>query len=160
MEIFLDNRKLTFENLHLKNNIIYLEKEPLFVPFINNKVKYEDFFDFIKNSLENYISIENNNVFDILSDYWNYFKISNNPIVRQNMATKICYLIVNNTELLNSLKLRNLIESYNSYKSDKFYIFLKIIINLKSIEKINNKDILLDEENFTLLDFILDLNIN
>lgn len=158
MKIFLNNRKLTFESLHLKNNLIYLETEPSLVPFTNNKVKYEDFIDFIKNSLENYISIENNDVFDVLSDYWNYFKITNNPIVRQNMAFKICYLVINYKELWNCYKLRNLIESYKSYKFDKFYIFINIILNLKIVETINNEKIYFDEENFTLLDFILDYN--
>tara|TARA_B100001093_G_scaffold517136_1_gene597775 strand:+ start:2020 stop:2499 length:480 start_codon:yes stop_codon:yes gene_type:complete len=159
MKIFLNNRKLTFEGLELKNNIIYLSKEPILIPYNNYQVNYQDFINFIKNSLENYISLEDKEPFDVLSDYWNYFKITNNPIVKENMSFKICHLIINSNFLWNSYKFSNLVNSHKIHKPDKFYTFMRILTKLKNVEIENEELVEFDEERFTLLDFLLEYNI-
>ncbi len=156
MKIFLNERKLTFDGIEIKNNIIYLNKEVIIIPYENYQVNLDEFTKFLKNSLDNYINISDKNSFDILSDYFTYFKITTNPIVKENMTIKICYLIINCKELWNSFKVINLFNSYKLIKIDKYFTYLKILSKLKSVEVSKPEFIKFEEEEFTLLDFILD----
>ena len=72
------------------------------------------------------------------------------------MTIKICYLIINCKELWNSFKVINLFNSYKLIKIDKYYTYLKILSKLKSVEVSKPELIKFEEEEFTLLDFILD----
>ena len=73
------------------------------------------------------------------------------------MVTKITYVLLNNLSLKEDNKVMNLLTNYKSYKTDKYYTFLRIILNINSINKITNEKIShFDDEYFTILDFILD----
>ena len=50
----------------------------------------------------------------------------------------------------------NLFNSYKLIKIDKYYTYLKILSKLKSVEVSKPELIKFEEEEFTLLDFILD----
>ena len=52
------------------------------------------------------------------------------------MVTKITYVLLNNLSLKEDKKVMNLLTNYKSYKTDKYYTFLRIILNIKSIIKL------------------------
>jgi len=163
MKILLDNREYTFDNVEQRNDTIYLKSNFKFSSILSSfQLKYDDFINLIKNSLDDYVNIPDNNLFDTIEEYFNYFKITTNPLVRRNMASKIAYILINKINNINEEmkdKIYNLINSYKSNSKDKHYIFIKIMLKLSSVEStINEKLDIFDEEYFNLIDFILDYN--
>lgn len=151
MIIFSNNRKFTFDILLDKQNNIKIN---------DSKIKYDDYFNFLKNSLENYTSIDEEKIVDSFENYFTYFKITTNPLVRENMTSKILYLLVNSYSLdiniFKNKKINDLIDSH-IYSNDKYFKYIKITMKLKLIESTNKKiNIEFDTDNFNILDFILD----
>lgn len=158
MIILLNNKEYFFDNIEKKNNHIFIKSGFKLNSILTNfKIEYDTFIDIFKNSLDSYVNIDNNNnYFSITEEYFNYFKITTNDIVKRNMTCKICYLIVNNFNKCVDKKIVNMFEKYNPVKKDKYYFFLKVILGLKSINNLINEDDLFDSDYFTLHDFILD----
>ena len=121
-------------------------------------INYKIFIELIETSLDSYVDLTNKDIiYDTIEQYFNYFKITSNSLVKKNMATKIANILFNNLSLLKDTKVESILLNYVSYKSDEYYTFLKIILNTQSInKKMNIVSQVEEEENFTLLDFILD----
>lgn len=154
MKIFFNNRKLTF-NIKLDNsNIIRIN---------NTKVKYDDYVTFLKTSLEHYVSFDIGKEEETFENYFTYFKITTNPLVKENMTSKIIYFLINSYDHDNNIfknkKINDLLDSY-IYKSDKYFNFLKITLRIESIKSLENKvDVDFEEDKFDILDFIIDYYI-
>ena len=159
MKVFLNNKELIFDNISLKNDIIYINSDFEISNIMTNyKINYEEFINLLKISLDSYVDCSTEvSLFESIDQYFNYFKITSNPLVKKNMVTKITYVLLNNLSLKEDKKVMNLLTNYKSYKTDKYYTFLRIILNIGSINKITDEKIShFDDEYFTMLDFILD----
>ena len=82
------------------------------------------------------------------------------------MCVKISYIIIhsyiNNTNNKVKLvrRLKTLLTTYFTFfKKDKYVYFLEILTNIIDIKKIQYFNFKKEENNFTLLDFILDYNV-
>tara|TARA_B100000424_G_C22716320_1_gene389451 strand:+ start:14 stop:505 length:492 start_codon:yes stop_codon:yes gene_type:complete len=159
MIILIDNREYIFDNIEHKNDMVYQKSNFRFSSMLSNyKLKYTDFIELFKNSLDSYVNLSNNdNFYSTIEEYFNYFKITTNEIVKKNMVSKICYLLINNFNDTIDEKVLQMIEKHKPVNKDKYFIFLKIILKLTSINCIieENQEIF-DEEYFNLKDFILD----
>lgn len=155
MKVFLNNQELIFENVSLKDNNIYIESD---LGIANYKLNYDEFIELLKISLDSYVDCSvKETIFEAVEQYFNYFKITSNPLVKKNMVTKITYVLLTNLSLKEDNHIMELLSCYKSYKTDKFYTFLRIILNISHINKITDKKIAhFDDEYFTMLDFILD----
>ena len=154
MKVFLNNQELIFENILLKDNNIYIESD-----FgITNILNYDEFIELLKISQDSYVDCSiKETIFETVEQYFTYFKITSNPLVKRNMVTKITYVLLNNLSLKEYTKIMELLSCYKSYKTDKYYTFLRIILNISQINKITDKKIAhFDDKYFTMLDFILD----
>lgn len=155
MKILLDKKKLTFDITVDNNNMIKIN---------DNKIQYNEYLKFLKNSLNYYISYENENVEDLFDNYFTYFKITTNPLVKENMTSKLLYLIVNTPSsqisLFKNNKIKNLIDSYLYHNNDRYLNYIKITLKIINIEEIKNDYLIeFDNETFDLLDFIIDYYI-
>lgn len=159
MKVFLNNKELIFDNISLKNDIIYINSDFEISNIMTNyKINYDEFINLLKISLDSYVDCSaEGTLFESIDQYFNYFKITSNPLVKKNMVTKITYVLLNNLSLKEDKKVMHLLTNYKSYKTDKYYTFLRIILNIGSINKITDEKIShFDDEYFTILDFILD----
>ena len=159
MNIFLNNQELIFDNISLKNNIVYISSDFEISNIMTNyKLNYDEFINLLKISLDTYVDCSvKESLFELIEQYFNYFKITSNPLVKKNTVTKITYILLNNLSLKEDKKIINLLTNYKSYKTDKYYTFLRIILNIGYINKITDEKIShFDDEYFTILDFILD----
>ena len=159
MIISLNNRELIFDNIELKNDCVYLRNNFQSGLFLRScQLKYNEFIELLKTSLDNYVEcIDKNKTFETVEQYFNYFKITTNPLVKRNMATKIGNIILNDISLKDDDEIKKLINSHKINKNDPYYNFIKIVLNIKYI-KVPNKDSYqsFDDEYFTMIDFILD----
>jgi hypothetical protein len=111
----------------------------------------------IKNSLKTYVySTKNryNEFNESLIDFFTLFKITSNLIVKRNMTSKICYLLINNSIENVNQDFYNLLDSYQK-NNDKFFNFILLILKQKNkfvFEYLNIED----NEDFDIYDFILD----
>lgn len=159
MKVFLNNQELIFDNISLKNNIVYISSDFEISNIMTNyKLNYDEFINLLKISLDTYVDCSvKESLFESIEQYFNYFKITSNPLVKKNTVTKITYILLNNLSLKEDKKIINLLTNYKSYKTDKYYTFLRIILNIGYINKITDEKIShFDDEYFTILDFILD----
>ena len=159
MKILLNNQELIFDNVSLKENNIYIKSDfEISTIMTNYKINYDEFIELLKISLDSYVDCSNKgSIYETIEQYFNYFKITSNPLVKKNMVTKISYIILNDLDLKENKKIMNLLNNYNSFKNDKYYTFLRITLNINNVNKINNKKAeYFDDEYFTMLDFILD----
>lgn len=164
MIILLNNREYMFDNIEHKNNLVYKKSNFKFNSILTNyKIKYLDFMELFINSLDCYVNLsENDNFYSIVEEYFNYFKITTNEIVKKNMVSKICYLLINNFNNNIDKNILQLFEKHNPVNKDKYFFFLKVILQLSSIKFVidENNGIFDDDDYFTLKDFILDYYYN
>ena len=159
MKININNTEIVFNNIIKNKDIIYINSDFKFNTILTTfKINFNKFVELLETSLDCYVDLTNKDItYDTLEQYFNYFKITSNSLVKRNMATKIAYILLNNLSLIKDTKVESILSNYVSYKSDEYYTFLKIILNTESINKkikINSK---VEEEGyFTILDFILD----
>ena len=158
MKILLNNQELIFDNVSLKDNNIYIKSDfEIGTIMTNYKINYDEFINILKTSLECYVDCSKENTFETIEQYFNYFKITSNPLVKKNMITKITYILINDISLKEDKKIMDLLKNYSSYKTDKYYAFLRIVLNINHVNMITNKKTeYFDDEYFTMLDFILD----
>lgn len=159
MKITIDNKEIIFDNIVNKNQIIYLNSDFKYNSILTNyHIKYSKFIELLETSLDCYVDFSDKNLInDTIEQYFNYFKITSNSLVKKNMITKIANIIINDTTLLNNKNILAIFDNYVSIKADEYYIFLKIILNINCIKDIKSTPIKeIEEEYFTILDFILD----
>lgn len=162
MKILFDNREYIFDNVEQKNNMITIKSNFSFCSILNNyKLEYDEFMSLFESSLCSYVDIPSEaDIMSFFEEYFNYFKITTNPLVKKNMATKITYLLINNfTDQNIQNKVCKMVNDFKPPIKDRSHIFLKVMLRLKSIKLIIEKDSIFDEEYFTYLDFILDYNL-
>ena len=159
MIVLINNREYIFDNIEHKNNMVYQKSNFRFSSMLTNyKLKYTDFIELFKNSLDNYVNTSNDDDFySTIEEYFNYFKITTNEIVKKNMVTKITYLLINNFNEGVDEKVSQMIEKHKPVSKDRYFIFLKMMLKLTSINAVvEENDEIFDEDYFTLKDFILD----
>lgn len=159
MKITINNKEIIFDNIVNKNQIIYLNSDFKYNSILTNyHIKYSKFIELLETSLDCYVDFSDKNLInDTIEQYFNYFKITSNLLVKKNMITKIANIIINDTSLLNDKNILAILKNYVSIKTDEYYIFLKIILNINCIKDIKSTQIKeIEEEYFTMLDFILD----
>lgn len=159
MKININNTEIVFNNIIKNKDLIYINSDFKFNSILTTfKINFNKFLDLLETSLDCYVDLNNKDIiYDTLEQYFNYFKITSNSLVKKNMVTKIAHILLNDLSLLKDSKVESIFFNYVSYKSDEYYTFLKIILNTQSINR--KKKIISDgedEEYFTILDFILD----
>ena len=169
MKVEVNNLIFQFDNITIKKsyNGLYEKK---YLTCKNNKnsffsskeISYDDFIDILKKSQDIYVDTDKSS--QLLEENFNYFKITNNPLIKNTMCVKISYIVIysyiNNLNNKFTLvkELKKLLNTHFSFKKDKYVNFLEILTNIIHISKVENITFKEDEENFTLLDFILDYN--
>ncbi len=162
MKIILNNKEFKFKDLEIKNNTIYIRSKFNFSPLINHyKIEYDQFIDLFSSSLENYVDIEpdiirDGKINEKIDEYYNFIKITTNPMVKKNMAIKIGNIITSNFDCFPNSKVDELINNYKPTSQDDYYVFLKMMLRLESITFLFKDEFYYDQEFFTLKDFILD----
>ena len=160
MKILLDNREYIFENIEQKNNMISLKSSFSFCSISNNyKLEFNEFINILESSLVNYVDATEIDTVSIIEEYFNFFKITTNPIVKRNMAIKITYLIIKDFNKGIIPKIEKLITGFKPPIKDINHIFLKIMLRLVSIKSVIDEGDVFDKEEFTIMDFILDYYI-
>ena len=161
MRILVNNKEIIFDNIILKNDNLHKTNNGYYSLIPDFKLKYKDLIDQLKESLDNYVNINDaDNINEIVETYFNYFKITSNPLIKKNMSSKIGNIILNNPNLAKDEYVNNLINSYKTYKSDIYYSYLQTLLNLNSIKEIfldNTLDF--EDEEFSYIDFIFDYNL-
>jgi len=152
MKILLQNREFTFDNLERKKEKIILKDFSL-----TTSIDYNFFLDMLKLSIDNYVNYNNNDINNLVDEYFSYFKITTNILVKKNISCKIIHIYINNLSLLKNSHIIKKIKDYISIKNDNYYIFLKFMLNLRSINKnfLHSKPIN-EEYYFTFFDFLMD----
>ena len=152
MKILLQNREFTFDNLERKKEKIILKNFNLIT-----SLEYNFFIDMLKLSIDNYVNYNNNDINNLIDEYFSYFKITTNILVKKNISCKIIHIFINNFVILKNSNVIKKIKEYLFSKNDNYYIFLKFMFNLRSINKkfLHNKNIN-DEYYFTFFDFLMD----
>ena len=165
IDILNDNYKLIFD--------IDCNKEEDFFKYIckesgNIIIKINDFNNFIINSiyeneLEKIISKENNEnkIYDIISENFEYMDLTCNPISRSLISLKIANVLIKYKWLRESSFIRMKIK--NHVNRDIFLIYLEIIVNkLKLIKllRVNKNKIIAKKNNISYYDFIFDYYID
>lgn len=162
MKILLNNREFIFDNIELKKDKIYLKLDNKSSFFISKyQLKYDDFIDLLKLSLDSYVDCsDKDKIYETIEQYFNYFKITSNPLIKKNMSLKLGYILLNNINLKNEQNIESLLKNHKVLKIDIYYNFIMIMLNIKEIKYINISNYQdMDDEYFTFLDFILDYNI-
>ncbi len=171
MIITLNNKQFIFSNFKLDGKSIKFSDNIL---KNQNKDKSEDLFSrkiqisqeflikMLNLSIRSYMHVNENksNIIDNVGELFTFFKISNNVNVKQDMAMKIGYLIITNDFLKNDKSLLNMMKDYsdsrNFYvKSDIYFDYL-IALLLQENNNIKDSYVDLDEEPFTIIDFLID----
>jgi hypothetical protein len=153
MKILLQNREFTFDNLERKKEKIILKNFNLIT-----SLDYNFFIDMLKLSIDNYVNYNNNDdINNLVEEYFSYFKITTNILVKKNISCKIIHIYINNLTLLKNSNTIKKIKDYLSIKNDNYYIFLKFMLNLRSINKNYSHSKNINEEcYFTFFDFLMD----
>ena len=173
MKVELKNKVFKFNNISIKetitklkiNKYIIIQNSMKYNNYLFQKnLKYETFLTLLKNSLDIYV--DTTDYENVIDECFNYFKITTNQLVKINMSQKIAYMIIkskqnNNDSGIN--KLRSLLNNYFENKTGVIndcdeLIFLKIIANIDRIDEHipHIFDLELEENEYCLLDFILD----
>ena len=159
MIILLNNREYTFDDIEQENDYLYIKSKFKFNSILTNyKLTYLEFMDLFKLSQDCYVNITDyDNLLTTIEEYFNYFKITTNDLVKRNMVSKITYLMIDNFKDKVDENIYKIINKHKPVTKDKYYVFLKIIAKLSSVRCIVDKNNnLFDEDYFTLNDFILD----
>lgn len=158
MKININNTEIVFNNIIKNKDLIYINSDFKLNSILTTyKINFDKFIDLLETSLDCYVDLTDKDIiYDTLEQYFNYFKITSNSLVKKNMVTKIAYILLNNLSLLKDTKVESIFFNYISYKSDEYYTFIKIILNTQSINKKMEITSSGEEEYFTILDFILD----
>ena len=159
MIILLNNREYTFDDIEQENDYLYIKSKFKFNSILTNyKLTYLEFMDLFRHSQDCYVNITDyDNLLTTIEEYFNYFKITTNDLVKRNMVSKITYLMIDNFEDKLDENIYKIINKHKPVTKDKYYVFLKIISKLSSVRCIVDKNNnLFDEDYFTLNDFILD----
>ena len=154
-----NNTEIIFNNIIRNKDLIYINSDFKFSSILTTyRINYKKFIELLETSLDSYVDLTNKDIiYDTIEQYFNYFKITSNSLVKKNMATKIAYILLNNLSLVKDTKVESILFNYISYKSDEYYTFLKIILNTRAInKKMEIVSQVEEEEYFTILDFILD----
>lgn len=158
MKININNTEIVFNNIIKNKDLIYINSDFKLNSILTTyKINFDKFIDLLETSLDCYVDLTDKDIiYDTLEQYFNYFKITSNSLVKKNMVTKIAYILLNNLSLLKDIKVKSIFLNYISYKSDEYYTFIKIILNTQSVNKKMEITSSGEEEYFTILDFILD----
>ena len=152
MKILLQNREFTFDNLERKKEKIILKDFSL-----TTSLDYNFFLDMLKLSIDNYVNYNNNDINNLVDEYFSYFKITTNILVKKNISCKIIHIYINNFTLLKNSLIIKKIKNYISIKNDNYYVFLKFMLNLRSINKnFSHSKPINQEYYFTFFDFLMD----
>jgi hypothetical protein len=127
------------------------------------KIKYSIFMELLIDSFDMYIKQPDADYsLSKFETYFTYFKITNNPFIKKQMATNIGSLFIkrffSHSQCNEPIEI--MIYNYKSYKIDIYYNYLLILLNLNNIEDLstdNNLDF--DDEYFSFIDFILDYHL-
>ena len=153
MKILLQNREFTFDNLERKKEKIILKNFNLIT-----SLEYNFFIDMLKLSIDNYVNYNNNDdINNLVEEYFSYFKITTNILVKKNISCKIIHIYINNFKLLKNSCMIKKIKEYILIKNDNYYTFLKFMLNLRSInENFSHIKPINEECYFTFFDFLMD----
>ena len=167
MQIEVKNLILTFDNIKIIEKRIDNLKQKFIctddINYLTMNIKYDLFIQLLENSQNTYVDTKEFNL--VLEECFNYFKISTNPLIKKNMAEKITFIILtslkdnNNQSLILFKKILNnyLLNQLSVFNYCQELIFLKILSRIQEISIKKNKNIFCDSDNFTLFDFILDM---
>ena len=161
MRILVNNKEIIFNNIIFKNNNIHITNNGYYSLIPELKLSYDDLVDQLEESLDNYVEVNHaDDINDVIETYFNYFKITSNPLIKKNMSSKIGNIILNNIDLIKEDYIYNLITGYKTYKPDKYFSYLHTLLNLNSIKEISSDNTLnFDDEYFSYIDFIFDYNL-
>lgn len=165
MKLRVNNQEFIFDNVIQRNNCIIFW-DSLSDLNVNDHIlssKYELKIKFVKdmleNSLKNYINFNNSyeKSIKLIKEYFSYFKLTSNFIVKKDMVSKISNILINSKnyeKLIKNIEIKEIIKSYYK-KGDTYYNFLLLMLKQKNhfiyeVLKFNEND------QFDILDFILD----
>ena len=168
MKISLIDKEFIFNNIILIDNILICkciddvedDTNTIIFPKVY-KIDYSIFVDLLSKSFDNYVSCNTNDIKEVIEQYFSYFKLTTNPIVKKNSIIKIAYLLLNNIEYFtdpeNKEFINIMLDSYQ--KKDIYLTYLKILLRLDSINDLEKDIYEFEDFNFNFLDFILDYHI-
>lgn len=168
MIITLDNKEFIFENVSKKSNRIVLYNNIFNNHSLNKcvdskvEINYDSFINLLNLSVKSYVNcnINDNSVYTYLEELFQFFKITNNLIVKKDLTCKIGYLLINNQNLTNDKFTYNLFiniieKSCINYKTDIYFKFIILLFRHKNTI-IDDKFIDTDSKNYDILDFLID----
>ena len=161
MRIIVDNKEIIINNIILKNDKIHITNNGYYSLIPHFKLNYTELKILLKESLNNYVDLDSNeNINNIVETYFNYFKITSNELIKNNMSSKIGNILLNNVNLVQDDLIKNIISNHKSIKCDKYYSYLFILLSLSSVKNCSQNNTLnFEDENFSYLDFIFDYNL-